>query len=217
MKLASGIAPVEAMRKAGIARRPRHRRRRQQQRPRHVRGDAPGGVPAQARRRRSARDSGAGGARDGDHRRGARRSAWRRRSARSSPASAPTCIVVSMASARQTPMYDPVSHLVYVTRGDDVRDDDRQRPRPDAGPPGAHPGSAAGARRGPRCSPTRSAPPSNSPHGHKQRPDLRSRHHARIAALAAEIERDYPAGDEHPPGRRAQGRLHVHGGSGPRR
>jgi 5-methylthioadenosine/S-adenosylhomocysteine deaminase len=30
-------------------------------------------------------------------------------------------IVVSMASARQTPMYDPVSHIVYVTRGDDVR------------------------------------------------------------------------------------------------
>jgi 5-methylthioadenosine/S-adenosylhomocysteine deaminase len=30
-------------------------------------------------------------------------------------------IVVSMASARQTPMYDPISHLVYVTRGDDVR------------------------------------------------------------------------------------------------
>jgi 5-methylthioadenosine/S-adenosylhomocysteine deaminase len=30
-------------------------------------------------------------------------------------------IVVSMGSARQTPMYDPVSHLVYVTRGDDVR------------------------------------------------------------------------------------------------
>ena len=30
-------------------------------------------------------------------------------------------IVVSMASARQTPMYNPVSHLVYVTRGDDVR------------------------------------------------------------------------------------------------
>ena len=26
-----------------------------------------------------------------------------------------------MAAARQTPMYDPVSHLVYVTRGDDVR------------------------------------------------------------------------------------------------
>jgi 5-methylthioadenosine/S-adenosylhomocysteine deaminase len=31
-------------------------------------------------------------------------------------------IVVSMTAARQTPVYDPVSHLVYVTRGDDVLD-----------------------------------------------------------------------------------------------
>jgi 5-methylthioadenosine/S-adenosylhomocysteine deaminase len=30
-------------------------------------------------------------------------------------------LVVSMESARQTPMYDAVSHIVYVTRGDDVR------------------------------------------------------------------------------------------------
>lgn len=30
-------------------------------------------------------------------------------------------ILVSMRGARQTPMYDPISHLVYVTRGDDVR------------------------------------------------------------------------------------------------
>jgi 5-methylthioadenosine/S-adenosylhomocysteine deaminase len=30
-------------------------------------------------------------------------------------------IVVSMDAARQTPMYEPQSHLVYVTRGDDVR------------------------------------------------------------------------------------------------
>ena len=30
-------------------------------------------------------------------------------------------ICVSMDAARQTPMYDPLSHLVYVTRGDDVR------------------------------------------------------------------------------------------------
>ena len=29
-------------------------------------------------------------------------------------------IVISTSSARQTPMYDPLSHLVYVTRGDDV-------------------------------------------------------------------------------------------------
>jgi 5-methylthioadenosine/S-adenosylhomocysteine deaminase len=30
-------------------------------------------------------------------------------------------ITVSMDSAHETPMYDPISHLVYVTRGDDVR------------------------------------------------------------------------------------------------
>jgi 5-methylthioadenosine/S-adenosylhomocysteine deaminase len=30
-------------------------------------------------------------------------------------------IVVGMSAARQTPMYEPTSHLVYVTRGDDVR------------------------------------------------------------------------------------------------
>jgi 5-methylthioadenosine/S-adenosylhomocysteine deaminase len=30
-------------------------------------------------------------------------------------------VVVSMDSARQTPLYDPVSHLVYASRGDDVR------------------------------------------------------------------------------------------------
>jgi 5-methylthioadenosine/S-adenosylhomocysteine deaminase len=30
-------------------------------------------------------------------------------------------IVVDLTSARQTPVYDPVSHLVYATRGDDVR------------------------------------------------------------------------------------------------
>jgi len=30
-------------------------------------------------------------------------------------------IIVSMQSARQTPLYNPISHLVYVTRGDDVR------------------------------------------------------------------------------------------------
>jgi len=29
-------------------------------------------------------------------------------------------LVVGMSQARQTPIYDPISHLVYVTRGDDV-------------------------------------------------------------------------------------------------
>jgi len=30
-------------------------------------------------------------------------------------------VIVGMSSARQTPLYDPVSHLVYASRGDDVR------------------------------------------------------------------------------------------------
>ena len=30
-------------------------------------------------------------------------------------------VIVSMQSARQTPLYNPISHLVYATRGDDVR------------------------------------------------------------------------------------------------
>jgi 5-methylthioadenosine/S-adenosylhomocysteine deaminase len=30
-------------------------------------------------------------------------------------------VIVGMGAARQTPMYDPISHLVYVTRGDDVQ------------------------------------------------------------------------------------------------
>ena len=30
-------------------------------------------------------------------------------------------IAVSMSAARQTPVYNAVSHLVYATRGDDVR------------------------------------------------------------------------------------------------
>ena len=37
------------------------------------------------------------------------------------PAKRADLIVVSMSAARQTPMYDPLSHLVYTTRGDDVR------------------------------------------------------------------------------------------------
>ena len=101
-------------------RRPRHRRRRQQQRPRHVRGHAPGGVPAEA-------------GDDGSARRSARQRRWRwRRSA------APACsgsrqrlgsleagkladvIVVGMSKPRQQPLFDPVSQIVYASRGDDV-------------------------------------------------------------------------------------------------
>ena len=50
-------------------------------------------------------------------------------------------IVVSMSSARQTPMYDPLSHLVYVTRGDDVRTTIVNGRIAHARPQGAHAGS----------------------------------------------------------------------------
>ena len=30
-------------------------------------------------------------------------------------------VLVSMQSARQTPLYDPISHVVYASRGEDVR------------------------------------------------------------------------------------------------
>ena len=53
MKLSSGAAPVREMLAGGPAAGPGHRRRRQQQRPRHVRGDADGRAPGQARHRRS--------------------------------------------------------------------------------------------------------------------------------------------------------------------
>ena len=89
MKLASGTAPVPAYLARRRGRRPRHGRRRQQQRSRHVRGDADGVAAAQAAERRPARGRRADRARDGDHRRRARARHGRRRSARSSPASAP--------------------------------------------------------------------------------------------------------------------------------
>ena len=41
-------------------------------------------------------------------------------------------IVVAADGARQTPMYDPISHLVYVAHGDDVTDHHRRRAGADA-------------------------------------------------------------------------------------
>ena len=49
------------------------------------------------------------------------RSGWRSAIGSLEPGKRADLIVVSMSAARQTPMYDPLSHLVYVTRGDDVR------------------------------------------------------------------------------------------------
>ena len=59
------------------ARRHRHRRHRVEQRPRHVRGNAPGGAARQGGERRSHGPAGAAGARDGDLHRRARRPPWR--------------------------------------------------------------------------------------------------------------------------------------------
>ena len=50
------------------------------------------------------------------------------------PAKRADVIVVGTNRARQTPLYDPVSQLVYATHGDDVEDDDRERAGADAGP-----------------------------------------------------------------------------------
>ena len=60
------------------------------------------------------------GARHGDHRRRARDRMDKLLGSLEAGKRA-DLITVSMQPARQTPMYDPVSHLVYVTRGDDVR------------------------------------------------------------------------------------------------
>ena len=58
---------------------------------------------------RSARAAGADGARDGDDRRAPARSAWTEIGSLEAGKRA-DLIVVSMAGARQTPMYDPISH-----------------------------------------------------------------------------------------------------------
>ena len=100
MKLASGTAPVIDYLAAGRRRRPRHRRRRQQQRPRHVRGDAPGGVPAEAGRDDPRAVSAPAGARDGDASAARARSGMAGGSARSRPGKRADVIVVSMTRGR---------------------------------------------------------------------------------------------------------------------
>ena len=52
---------------------------------------------------------------------GARALGMERRIGSLEPGKQADLIVVSMSSARQTPMYDPISHLVYTTGGDDVQ------------------------------------------------------------------------------------------------
>jgi 5-methylthioadenosine/S-adenosylhomocysteine deaminase len=120
MKLASGIAPVEAMRKAGI---PVglgtdgaasnndldmfEAMRQAAFLHKLVAGD-PRAIPAPAALEMATID-------------GARAMGLEKEIGSLEPGKRADLLIVSMASARQTPMYNPVSHIVYVTHGDDVR------------------------------------------------------------------------------------------------
>ncbi len=120
MKLASGIAPVEAMRKAGIAvglgtdgaasnndLDMFEAMRQAAFLHKLVAGD-PRAIPAPVALEMATIE-------------GARAMGMDKEIGSLEPGKRADLLVVSMASARQTPMYDPVSHIVYVTHGDDVR------------------------------------------------------------------------------------------------
>ena len=120
MKLASGTAPVEAMRKAGVAvglgtdgaasnndLDMFEAMRQAAFLHKLVSGD-PRAIPAPVALEMATID-------------GARVLGMEKSIGSLEPGKRADLLIVSMASARQTPLYDPVSHLVYVTRGDDVR------------------------------------------------------------------------------------------------
>ena len=119
MKLASGIAPVEAMRKAGIRvgvgtdgaasnnDLDMFEAMRQTAFLHKLVGGDPRAIPAPVALEMATID-------------GARALGMDRAIGSLEAGKRADLLVVSMASARQTPMYDPVSHIVYVTRGDDV-------------------------------------------------------------------------------------------------
>jgi 5-methylthioadenosine/S-adenosylhomocysteine deaminase len=120
MKLASGIAPVEAMRKAGVTvglgtdgaasnnDLDMFEAMRQAAFLHKLVNDDPRAIPAPVALEMATID-------------GARAMGMDKEIGSLEPGKRADLLVVSMSSARQTPMYDPVSHLVYVTRGDDVR------------------------------------------------------------------------------------------------
>ena len=120
MKLASGIAPVEAMRRAGIAvglgtdgaasnnDLDMFEAMRQAAFLHKLVNNDPRAIPAPVALEMATID-------------GARAMGMEKEIGSLEAGKRADLIVVSMASARQTPMYDPVSHLVYVTRGDDVQ------------------------------------------------------------------------------------------------
>jgi 5-methylthioadenosine/S-adenosylhomocysteine deaminase len=120
MKLASGTAPVLAMRAAGV---PvglgtdgaasnndldMFEAMRQAALLHKLQSNDPRALPAPAVIAMATRD-------------GARALGLEREIGSLEPGKRADIIVVSMSSPRQTPMYDPMSHLVYATRGDDVQ------------------------------------------------------------------------------------------------
>jgi 5-methylthioadenosine/S-adenosylhomocysteine deaminase len=120
MKLASGTAPVLAMRSAGVAvglgtdgaasnnDLDMFEAMRQAAFLHKLVSEDPRAIPAPAAIQMATID-------------GARALGMEREIGSLEPGKRADVIVVSMDSARQTPMYDPQSHLVYVTRGDDVK------------------------------------------------------------------------------------------------
>jgi 5-methylthioadenosine/S-adenosylhomocysteine deaminase len=120
MKLASGIAPVEAMRKAGVAvglgtdgaasnnDLDMFEAMRQAAFLAKLKDGDPRAIPAPAALEMATID-------------GARALGMDKEIGSLEPGKRADLLIVSMSAARQVPMYDPVSHIVYVTRGDDVQ------------------------------------------------------------------------------------------------
>ena len=116
-------------------------------------------------------------------------------------------IAVSMAAARQTPIYDPLSHLVYVTRGDDVRTTivngkvlmrDRKMLTLDENAvlAEARTWTARVACRGRPAALKRTRSPDRKPRADMDILIDEATHPGRIRELAAQIEADYPHGEE---------------------
>ncbi len=120
MKLASGIAPVAAMRQAGVRvglgtdgaasnnDLDMFEAMRQAAFLHKLVGSDPRAIPAPVALEMATIE-------------GARAMGMEREIGSLEPGKRADLLVVSMSAPRQTPMYDAVSHIVYVTRGDDVR------------------------------------------------------------------------------------------------
>jgi 5-methylthioadenosine/S-adenosylhomocysteine deaminase len=120
MKLASGIAPVEVLRKAGVAvgigtdgaasnnDLDMFEAMRQAAFLAKLKDGDPRAIPAPVALEMATID-------------GARAMGMEKAIGSLEPGKRADLLVVSMSAARQVPRYDPVSHIVYVTRGDDVQ------------------------------------------------------------------------------------------------